>query len=331
MVSEMEYVNLGSCGLKVSRICLGTMTYGTKHWRKWCIEEDEARPFYKRALEHGINFFDTADMYSTGVCEQITGRALRDFGSGRDRLVVTTKVCLPMSSDANDRGLSRKHIMQSIDRSLKNLGMDYVDIYMIHRFDPSTPVEETLRALDDVVRAGKALYIGASAMWAWQFAQILAAQERNGYSRFVVMQNHYNIIYREEEREMMALCRKEGIGVTPFSPLARGLVTRNRKLGNVGDTLRAQVDEYARRDYNTPSDMDVVARITEVGQKRGTPNVQVALAWLLAQPGVSSPIIGATKMQHLDDAVSALSVKLDRDEINALNEPYQPHRVLSIA
>jgi len=327
----MEYVSLGSCGLKVSRICLGTMTYGTKQWRKWCIEEEDARPFYKRAIELGINFFDTADMYSTGACEQITGRALKDFGPGRDRLVVTTKVCLPMSSDPNDRGLSRKHIMQSVDRSLKNLGMDYVDIYMIHRFDPLTPVEETLRALEDVLRAGKALYIGASAMWAWQFAQMLSAQDRNGYSRFAVMQNHYNIIYREEEREMMPLCRKEGIGITPFSPLARGLVTGERKLGNVGDTVRAQTDEYARRDYNTPSDMDVVARITEVAQKRGTPNVQVALAWLLAQPGVTSPIIGATKMQHLDDAVSALSVKLDAAEIKALNEPYQPHRVLSIA
>src|SRR5215471_5984154 len=327
----MEYVSLGSSGRKVSRICLGTMTYGTKQWRKWFIEEEDARPFYKRAIELGINFFDTADMYSTGACEQITGRALKDFGPGRDRLVVTTKVCLPMSSDPNDRGLSRKHIMQSVDRSLKNLGMDYVDIYMIHRFDPLTPVEETLRALEDVLRAGKALYIGASAMWAWQFAQMLSAQDRNGYSRFAVMQNHYNIIYREEEREMMPLCRKEGIGITPFSPLARGLVTGERKLGNVGDTVRAQTDEYARRDYNTPSDMDVVARITEVAQKRGTPNVQVALAWLLAQPGVTSPIIGATKMQHLDDAVSALSVKLDAAEIKALNEPYQPHRVLSIA
>jgi aryl-alcohol dehydrogenase (NADP+) len=327
----MEYINLGSCGLKVSRICLGTMTYGTKQWRKWCIEEEEARPFYKRALELGINFFDTADMYSNGACEQITGRALKDFGPGRDRLVVTTKVCLPISNDPNDRGLSRKHIMQSIDRSLKNLGMDYVDIYMIHRFDPSTPMEETLRALDDVVRAGKALYLGASAMWAWQFAQMLAAQDRNGYSRFAVMQNHYNIIYREEEREMLPLCRKEGIGVTPFSPLARGLVTGERKLGNVGDTIRAQTDEYARRDYNTPSDMDVVARITETAQKRGTPNVEVALAWLLAQPGVTAPIVGATKMHHLDDAVSALSVKLDPAEIKALNEPYQPHRVLSIA
>ncbi len=328
----MEYVNLGSSGLKVSRICLGTMTYGTKQWRKWCLEEEESRPFYRRALELGINFFDTADMYSTGVCEQITGRALKDFGPGRDRLVVTTKVCLPMSNDPNDRGLSRKHIMQSIDRSLKNLGMDYVDIYMIHRFDPSTPVDETLHALEDVVRAGKALYLGASAMWAWQFAQMLAAQDAGGYSRFAVMQNHYNIVYREEEREMMPLCRKEGIGITPFSPLARGLVTGQRKLGNAGgDTVRSETDEYARRDYNTPSDMDVVARITEVAQKRGTPNVQVALAWLLAQPGVTSPIVGATKMHHLDDTVSALSVKLDPAEIKALAEPYQPHRVLSIA
>jgi 1-deoxyxylulose-5-phosphate synthase len=248
----MDYVNLGSSGLKVSRICLGTMTYGTKQWRKWCLEEEEARPFYRRALELGINFFDTADMYSTGVCEEITGRALKEFGPGRDRLVITTKVLLPMSEDPNDRSLSRKHIMASIDRSLKRLGTDYVDIYMIHRFDASTPTEETLRALDDLVRAGKVLYLGASSMWAWQFAQMLAAQDAHGYSRFAVMQNHYNLIYREEEREMIPLCRKEGIGITPFSPLARGLVTGERKLANVGDTLRAQTDEYARRDYTTP-------------------------------------------------------------------------------
>ena len=325
----MEYVNLGRSGLKVSRICLGTMTYGTKQWRKWCLEEEEARPFFRRALELGINFFDTADMYSIGVCEEITGRALKEFGPARDRLVITTKVCLPMSDDPNDRSLSRKHIMASIDKSLKRLGTDYVDIYMIHRFDPTTPIEETIRALDDLVRAGKVLHPGASAMWAWQFAQMLAAQDTAGFSRFAVMQNHYNVIYREEEREMIPLCRKEGIGITPFSPLARGLVTGERKLGNVGDTTRAQTDEYARRDYTTPSDMDVVARITEVSRKRGTPNVQVALAWLLAQPGVTAPIVGATKLSHLDDAVAALSVKLDDTELKTLAEPYQPHRVLS--
>jgi aryl-alcohol dehydrogenase (NADP+) len=327
----MDYVNLGSAGLKVSRICLGTMTYGSRQWRKWCLEEEESRPFYRRAIELGINFFDTADMYSTGISEEITGRALKEFGPGRDRLVITTKVCLPISSDPNDRGLSRKHIMASIDKSLKRLGTDYVDIYMIHRFDPTTPVQETIRALDDLVRAGKVLYLGASAMWAWQFAQMLAAQDAGAHARFVVMQNHYNVIYREEEREMIPLCRKEGVGITPFSPLARGLVTGERKLGNVGDTVRAQTDEYARRDYSTPSDMDVVARITEVSRRRGTPNVQVALAWLLAQPGVTAPIIGASKMSHLDDAAAALQVKLDASELAALSEPYQPHRVLSIA
>jgi aryl-alcohol dehydrogenase-like predicted oxidoreductase len=327
---DVDYINLGSSGLKVSRICLGTMTYGTKEWRKWCLGETEARPFYRRALELGINFFDTADMYSTGVSEEITGRALKEFCPSRDRLVITTKVCLPISNDPNDRGLSRKHIMASIDKSLKRLGTDYVDIYTIHRFDPSTLVEETLRALDDLVRTGKVLYLGASAMWSWQFAQMLAAQDARAYAHFVVMQNHYNIIYREEEREMIPLCRKEGIGITPFSPLARGLVTGERKLGNVGDTIRSQTDEYARRDYSTPSDMDVVARITDVSKKRGTPNVQVALAWLLAQPGVTAPIVGASKMSHLDDAVAALSVKLDASELKALAEPYQPHRVLSI-
>ena len=327
----MEYVRLGSTGTKVSRLCLGTMSYGTKQWRPWAIEEADALPYYRRALELGINFFDTADMYSVGVSEEITGRALREFGPGRDKLVVTTKVFNPMGPDPNDRGLSRKHILHSIDASLKRLGMDYVDVYMIHRFDAQTPTDETMRALEDVVRSGKALYLGASAMYAWQFAQYLALSDRNGWARFHVMQNHYNVIYREEEREMLPLCRKEGVAVTPFSPLARGLVTGTRKLGNVGDTVRAQTDTFARNDYNTPSDMDVVAAITEVAKKRGVPNVQVAMAWLLAQPGVTSPIFGATKMSHMDDAVAALSIKLDADELKSLAAPYQPHRVLSNA
>ena len=241
----MEYVRLGSAGLKVSRICLGTMTYGSKQWREWVLEEEESRPFIRRALELGINFFDTADMYSLGASEEILGRALRDFGPPRDRVVIATKVFSPMGDDPNQRGLSRKHIMHSIDDSLRRLGTDYVDLYQIHRFDPETPIEETLEALDDVVKAGKALYIGASSMFAWQFAKMLYTADEMGLTRFVTMQNHYNLIYREEEREMLPLCREEGIGVIPWSPLARGFVTGNRRREDCGDTVRAKTDEYA--------------------------------------------------------------------------------------
>ena len=324
----MDYVRLGSTGLKVSRICLGTMTYGSKKWREWVLEEDESRPFIRRALELGINFFDTADMYSVGVSEEILGRALKDFGPGRDRVVVATKVYNAMGDDPNQRGLSRKHIMHAIDDSLRRLDMDYVDLYWVHRFDYETPVEETLEALDDVVKSGKALYIGASSMFAWQFAKLLYKAGEMGVTRPVAMQNHYNLVYREEEREMLPLCRAEGIAVTPWSPLARGFVTGGRRPEDYGDTLRARTDAYAQGLYYQPSDFDVVERIAEVAGQRGVPNAQVALAWLLQQPGIAAPIVGASKTSHLDDAVAALKIKLDGAEMKALEEPYRPHAIL---
>jgi aryl-alcohol dehydrogenase-like predicted oxidoreductase len=324
----MEYVNLGSTGLKVSRICLGTMTYGSKRWREWVLEEEEGRPFIRRALELGINFFDTADMYSTGVSEEILGRALKDFGPSRDRVVIATKLFNPMGDDPNQRGLSRKHVRHAIDDSLRRLGTDYVDLYQIHRFDYATPIEETLEALDEVVKAGKALYLGASSMFAWQFAQMLYTADAMGLARFVSMQNHYNLVYREEEREMNPLCVEEGIGIIPWSPLARGFLAGNRRKEDFGETLRSKTDEYAQGLYYQASDFAVVDRVGEIARKRGVPNAQVALAWVLQQPGVTSPIVGASKMSHLEDAVAALSVKLDEAELKALAEPYTPHRVL---
>jgi aryl-alcohol dehydrogenase (NADP+) len=324
----MEYVNLGKAGVKVSRICLGAMTYGSKKWREWVLEEEESRPFIRRALELGINFFDTADMYSAGVSEEILGRALKDFGGGRDRLVIATKVFNPMGDDPNQRGLSRKHIRHAIDDSLRRLGTDYVDLYQIHRLDYATPIEETLEALDDVVKEGKALYIGASSMFAWQFAKMLYKADEMGLTRFVSMQNHYNLIYREEEREMLPLCREEGIGVIPWSPLARGFLAGNRRKEDFGETVRSKTDEYAHGMYYQPSDFAVADRVGEIARARGVPNAQVALAWILAQPGVTAPIVGASKMQHLEDAVAALTLKLDERELQALAEPYQPHRVL---
>ena len=324
----MEYVNLGKAGIKVSRICLGAMTYGSKSWREWVLEEEESRPFIRRALELGINFFDTADMYSVGVSEEILGRALKDFAPSRDRVVIATKVFNPMGDDPNQRGLSRKHIHHAIDDSLRRLGTDYVDLYQIHRLDYDTPMEEILEGLDDVVRQGKALYIGASSMFAWQFAKMLYMADELGLTRFATMQNHYNLIYREEEREMLPLCRAEGIGVIPWSPLARGFLAGNRRKEDFGETVRSKTDEYAHGMYYQPSDFTVVDRVTEIAQARGVRNAQIALAWILHQPGVTSPIVGASKMQHLEDAVAALSIKLDAAELKALAEPYQPHRVL---
>ena len=325
----MDYVNLGSTGTKVSRICLGAMTYGSKQWREWVLEEEESLPFFRRALEAGINFFDTADMYSVGRSEEITGNALKQFGPGRDKLVIATKVFNKMSDDPNDRGLSRKHILHSIDTSLRRLGTDYVDLYQIHRFDPETPIEETLEALDAVVRAGKALYIGASSMFAWQFLKMLDFSRESGLARFVTMQNHYNLVYREEEREMIPLCRAEKVGLIPWSPLARGFLTGSRKRGDrAGGTLRAKTDEYAHGLYYKDSDFDVVDRVTEIARERGVNNAQVALAWVLAKPGVTAPIIGASKLQHLEDALHALPLKLTPDEIRSLEEPYEPHPVL---
>ncbi|HEY4125707.1 MAG TPA: aldo/keto reductase [Rhizomicrobium sp.] len=324
----MEYVRLGKTGLKVSRICLGAMTYGSSKWRDWVLDEEASRPFIKRALEAGINFFDTADMYSVGASEEVLGRALKDFGPSRENMVVATKVFNPMGEGVNERGLSRKHIMHAIDNSLTRLGMDYVDLYQIHRFDYGTPIEETIEALHDVVKAGKARYIGASSMFAWQFAKYLSTAQAMGKTKFVSMQNHYNLVYREEEREMMPLCRAEGIGVIPWSPLARGFLAGNRRRQDKGETTRAKSDEFAHRLYYNDGDFAVVDRVSEIAGKREVPNAQVALAWLLAQPGVTAPIIGASKPQHLDDAIAAASLKLEESELKALAEPYTPHGVL---
>jgi len=304
------------------------MTYGSKKWREWVLEEEESRPFIQRALELGITFFDTADMYSLGVSEEILGRALRDFGPGRDRVVIATKVYQAMGSDPNQRGLSRKHIMHSIDNSLRRLGTDYIDLYQIHRFDHETPIEETLGALTDVVRAGKALYLGASSMFAWQFAKMLFKADELGLSRFVTMQNHYNLVYREEEREVIPLCRDQGIGIIPWSPLARGFLAGNRRKEDFGETSRAKTDDFAQKLYYTDSDFAVVDHVSAVAKRRNVPNAQVALAWMLAKPGITAPIIGASKMSHLDDAVAALSLKLDDSELKELENAYEPHRVL---
>jgi aryl-alcohol dehydrogenase-like predicted oxidoreductase len=323
----VDYVRLGTTGLKVSRLCLGTMTYGTPNWRPWVLDEAASRPFYKRAIEHGINFFDTADMYSTGVSEAVLGRAIKDLAR-RDEVVVATKVFYPVTDHPNSRGLSRKHIMAAIDGSLKRLGMDYVDLYQIHRYDNHTPIEETLEALHDVVKAGKALYIGASSMYAWQFANMLATQRLHGWTRFVSMQNHYNLVYREEEREMFPLCAAEGIGVIPWSPLARGFLAGNRKRGSKQASLREQHDGYGHSLYYADSDYDVAERVAEVATQMGVLPIQVALAWVANRPGVTAPIISATRLEQLDQLVAGLDVRLTDAERTAVEELYVPHRVL---
>lgn len=323
----MDYVNLGRTGLQVSRICLGAMTYGTPAWREWVLTEEEGRPFIKRALELGINFFDTADMYSLGLSEEILGRALHDFAR-RDEVVIATKVYFPMGEKPNQRGLSRVHIMNAIDASLRRLGTDYVDLYQIHRWDYETPIEETLETLHDVVKMGKARYIGASSMYAWQFARSLYLADLHGWTRFVSMQNHYNLVYREEEREMLPLCRAEGIGVIPWSPLARGFLAGNRRRDDWGDTPRARTDDFAQHLYYQETDFEVVERVVELAQRRGVTPAQIALAWLLHQPGITAPIIGASKMPHLEEAVATLEIELSEDERAYLEEPYQPHPVL---
>jgi aryl-alcohol dehydrogenase (NADP+) len=321
----MEYVNLGSTGLKVSRICLGCMTYGSRKWREWVLDEPESRPLIRQAIEAGINFFDTADMYSVGVSEEILGRALKEFGPPRDRLVIATKVFNPMGDDSNQRGLSRKHIFHAIDDSLRRLQTDYVDLYQIHRYDPTTPMEETLGALADVVRAGKALYVGASSMWAWQLAKMLSLAGERGWPRFVTMQNHYNLLYREEEREMIPLCRAEGLGLIPWSPLARGQLARQPQAG----TVRSNTDEYAKSLYGgtAAADDKVIARVQTMAAAKGVPPARIALAWLLHKPAVTAPIVGASKPRHIEDAVGALSIKLTAEEIKTLEEPYVPHAV----
>jgi 1-deoxyxylulose-5-phosphate synthase len=324
----MEYARLGSAGLKVSRLCLGAMTYGSKKWRPWVLEEEESRPFIRRALELGINFFDTADVYSLGRSEEILGRALKDYSLGRDQVVIATKVFAAMGEHPNQQGLSRKHIMQSIDASLKRLGVDHVDLYQIHRFDYETPVEETMRALDDIVRAGKTLYIGASSMFAWQFAAMLHVSDKLNLARFASMQNHYNLVYREEEREMIPLCRAEGIALIPWSPLARGFLTGKHRKVDFGDTVRAKTDEYLHNFYYRDSDFTVVDRVSEIAKNRGVSNMQVALAWMLQQPGITSPIIGASKMSHLEEAISAIGISLEESELKSLEAPYEPHPII---
>ena len=323
----MEYVNLGRTGLKVSRICLGTMTYGTPNWRPWVLGEEESRPFFRRALELGVNFFDTADMYSLGVSEEVTGRALRDF-SRREELVIASKVYFPMGDGPNQGGLSRLHIMRAVEDSLRRLGTDYIDLYQIHRWDYATPIEETLQALHDLVRSGKVRYIGASSMYAWQFAKSLYLADLQGWTRFVSMQNHYNLVYREDEREMLPLCRAEGIGVIPWSPLARGFLTGNRSSQDYIESKRAKTDDYAQHLYYRDTDFDVVARVVDLAERRDVKPAQIALAWLLHQEGVTAPIIGASKMFHLEDAVAALDIELSEKDVDYLEEPYQPHPVL---
>jgi len=324
----MQTTRLGNTGLKVSRVCLGTMTYGSPNWRDWVLGEDEARPFIKHAIEKGINFFDTADVYSIGRSEEIVGQALKDFAS-RDHVVLATKLCGPMSDDVNDRGLSRKHVMSSIDNSLRRLKTDYVDLYQIHRFDPTTPIEETVEALHDVVKDGKARYIGASSMYAWQFAKFLHTQESLGATKFVSMQNFYNLVYREEEREMLPLCRDAGIGVIPWSPLARGFLAGNRSREGEAQTTRAKSDaNVLTAKAFLDSDYAIRDKVDALAKEKSVSGAQIALAWLLHQPVVSAPIVGASKMKHLDDAIAAAELKLSDDEVKDLSKGYQTRRII---
>ena len=337
----MDYVNLGQTGLKVSRICLGMMTFGTSQWRPWILDEADARPIVQRAVELGVNFFDTADMYSAGASEELTGKFLREF-TRRDEVVIATKVFFPVDlafqggfadsalQPPNTNGLSRKHIFAAVEASLKRLGVDYIDLYQIHRWDYQTPIEETMEALHGLVKSGKVRYIGASSMWAWQFAKAQYTALSNGWARFVSMQNHYNLIYREEEREMIPLCRDLGVALIPWSPLARGFLAGNRTADDVtaGRTPRARNDEYARRLYYREEDFAVVNRLSELASHRGESNARIGYAWLLHQPGLAAPIVGASKIVHIEEAVAATQVKLSAEEIQLLSEPYKPHTVL---
>ena len=324
----MHYTNLGKTGLKVSRLCLGMMSYGSKTWREWVLDEDAAKPFVRSALDAGINFFDTADVYSLGESEKVTGNLLRYFGVRRENVIVATKVNGQMSEDINAKGLSRKHILDSIDKSLKRLQMNYVDLYQIHRWDYNTPIEETMEALNDVVRAGKARYIGASSMFAWQFAKAQHIAQSHGWSRFSSMQNHYNLVYREEEREMIPQCIDQGVGLIPWSPMARGFFAGDRRRGGGGETTRANTDPFANNLYFREEDFIVRDRTMELAKERGVTASQIALAWVLAKPYVHSPIIGATKMDHLEQAIAALDIQLSEEDIRRLEEPYTPHPVL---
>jgi aryl-alcohol dehydrogenase-like predicted oxidoreductase len=323
----MDQVRLGATGLHVSRVCLGMMSYGNDSDRPWVLDEAAAEPIIRRAVEGGITFFDTADVYSAGASEVATGRLVPKY-LGRDEAVIATKVNGQMTPGPNGRGLSRKHVMSAIDASLRRLGMDYVDLYQIHRWDPHTPIEETMEALHDVVRAGKARYIGASSMYAWQFAKAQHVAERNGWTRFVSMQNHYNLIYREEEREMIPLCLDEGVGVIPWSPLARGFLTGTRTRSGERRTTRAETDKFTDSLYGRPEDFDVADRVAEVAGERGVPAAQLALAWLMHRPGVTAPIVGATNVEHLEDALAAAELDMRAEDMLRLEEPYVPHPVL---
>jgi aryl-alcohol dehydrogenase-like predicted oxidoreductase len=323
----MQYPRLGSSGLKVSRICLGMMSYGSQTERRWHLGEDEAEPIVQRAVEAGVTFFDTADMYSDGMTEEITGRLLAKLFPRRDDYVLATKVYFPMGPSPNDRGLSRKHVLAGIDASLRRLGTDYVDLYQIHRWDYETPIEETMAALHDVVVAGKARYLGASSMYAWQFAKAQHTAQAAGWTQFTSMQNHYNLVYREEEREMIPLCIDQGVGCIPWSPLARGLLAGNRERGGEQRTVRAGSDPLAEQMYGS-DDFDVVDAVRALAAERGLPPAQIALAWLLGKPAVTAPIVGATKLRHLEDAIAAVEVTLSEDEMACLEAPYRPHPVL---
>jgi 1-deoxyxylulose-5-phosphate synthase len=326
----VKYVPLGATGMKVSRLCLGCMSYGSPSWRPWVLDEAAAAPFFRRAVEAGINFFDTADMYSLGQSEVVTGRLLREYAN-RDEIVIATKVFFPPNDRPNMGGLSRKHIQQACEASLRRLGIDAIDLYQIHRLDPETPVEETLGALDDLIGQGKVRAIGASSMYAWEFARTLAISDREGLARFATMQNHYNLIYREEEREMMPLCEFEGVAVIPWSPLARGLLAGTRQALGDDSTARSSTDGLDKFLYDQPSDWDVVEAVRAVAKQRGVAPAQVALAWLCSRPAVVAPILGATKLAHLEDGLSALELELEREEIAALEAPYRPHPVKGIA
>ena len=324
----MKYTKLGKTGLEVSQICLGMMSYGDPNWREWILSYDEGKPIVKTAVEGGINFFDTANMYSLGVSEEHTGNYMREFFNSREEYVVATKVFFRLKDAPNQGGLSRKHIMDSVDASLKRLGTDYIDLYQIHRWDYDVPIEETMEALHDVVKSGKARYIGASSMFAWQFAKAQHIADTHGWTRFVSMQNHYNLVYREEEREMNPLCVDMGVGLIPWSPLARGFVAGNRTRDKVGNTARAKSDGFAHEMYYQDIDFDIVDRCKEIAEKHGKSSAQIALAWLLHKEGMSSPIIGATKINHLNEAIDAVDIVLSADDIAYLEALYQPKPIL---
>ena len=336
----MDFSCLGNSGLKVSRLCLGCMSYGSSKARPWILDEEAALPFYQQAIEAGINFFDTADLYSQGMSEEITGRALKKLGAQREQVVIATKVFYPTGTSPNERGTSKKHVRHAIDASLRRLGLEYIDLYQIHRYDRSTPMEEALEALTDLIKQGKVLYLGASSMAAWEFAKFVSVAKANGFPPFISMQNHCNLVYQEEEREMIPLCREEKIGIIPWSPLARGFLAGNRprseegrlRQGFVGqgETVRGKTDASAQRLYHQESDHQVVDRVIDLAKKRSVSNAQIALAWMLHKPGITSPIIGATKPHHLQEAVKALEVQLSEVEIQYLEEPYRPHQVLGI-